>query len=105
MSMTRSRHWSGAPPARSIGRPHLLDLVIRRQGVLAVDETPVLHVALAVLDGEAPDIGAHGRLMIERPVLDHAEWRQDLEPARRGDQLVLVEQARLLDGLDRRYVE
>src|SRR5215475_14475209 len=66
----------------SVGRPHLADLRIRRQRVLAVDEAPFLHVALAVLHAEAADIGAHGLLMVERSEGDHAEWRQHLEAAR-----------------------
>src|SRR5215218_5191436 len=87
----------------SLTRRHLLELGIRRQDVLAVDDAPVLHVALAVLDADAAEIGAHGRLMVDRPVLDHAEGRQHGDAACRRDQLVLVERARLLDDGDRRH--
>src|SRR5690348_11500071 len=52
---------------RSVGGPHLPDLLVARQRVLAVDEAPVGHDALAVLEPDAADIGAHGRLVVERP--------------------------------------
>src|SRR4029453_5667199 len=89
-----------ATSSLSLTRPHLLDLGIGRQDVLAVDEAPVLHKTLAVLHADAADIGAHGRLMVDRPVLDHAERGQHGDAARRRDQLVLVERARLLYDLD-----
>src|SRR5471032_3037550 len=77
----------------SVGGPHLLDLVVARQGVLAVDEAPGLHVALAVLDADLADIGAHGRLMVERAIGDRAERRAELQAGHRGHQLLLVERA------------
>ena len=54
---------------RSIGRPHLLHFLITRQRILAVDEAPFLHLALAILDTHAAEIGPHGRLVIDRQVV------------------------------------
>src|SRR5476649_1461496 len=81
----------------SVGGPHLLDLFVARQRVLAVDEAPALHVALAVLQADLADIGAHGRLMIERSIGDRTERRAKLQARHRRHQLVLVERAGLLD--------
>src|SRR5690348_15478317 len=51
-------------------RPHLLHLGIARQRVLAVDEAPVGHDTLAVLETDPADEGAERRLMIEGAIGD-----------------------------------
>src|SRR5471030_1798926 len=79
----------------SVGGPHLLHLFVARQGILAVDEAPALHVALAVLDADLADKGAQGRLMVERAIGDRAERRAELQARHRRHQLLLVQRTGL----------
>src|SRR6266550_8081809 len=70
-----------------VGGPVYAYPVVGGKIACAVGVAPVDHHALAVLDCDPPDVGAHGRLVIERSVGDLAEGSIDVETFQRRDQL------------------
>src|SRR4051812_29088127 len=69
------------------GGAQLSHFGVARLDLRAVDVAERGHHALAVLHGEAPDEGAHRRLVVERAIRDPAERRVDGEALHRLDQL------------------
>src|SRR5882724_11338431 len=65
----------------------LLHLGVGRQHAGAVDIFEVAHGALAVLQRDLADIGAHGGLLVAGTVFERPERAIDLEAAERRDQL------------------
>src|SRR5437588_516974 len=63
----------------SIGRSQLPDFGVARLVLRAVRVPERAHDPLAVVHPEAADEGAHGRLVVERPVGDAAERRVELQ--------------------------
>src|SRR4051812_2730178 len=83
---------------RLFRRPQLPHLGVGRLDLRTVHVAERGHDAPAVLQRQAADESAHGRLVIERAVGDAAERRVDGEALHRRDQLLGVGAARLGDG-------
>src|SRR5215472_1520438 len=66
--------------------------IIRAVGILPVD-----HDALAVLYGDASDVGAHGRLMVGRAVADASEGRVDHQSLHGGNEFLGIGGTSLAD--------
>src|SRR5262245_42998929 len=81
-------------------RSELPHLCVRRQELRAVGVAPRGHHALAVLPRCATDIGAHGRLVVERAVGYRTEGSIDPEIFHRRDELLAVGTPRLADRGD-----
>src|SRR5581483_2443835 len=79
------------------GGTQLSHFGVARLHLRAVDVPEGGHDALAVLHGEASDVGAHRRLVVDRAIRDAAERRVDLQLLHRLDQLLRVGAARLRD--------
>src|SRR5581483_8414892 len=93
------RAWSARTSSGSLlPRAQLPYFRIRGQHGRAVDVLDLDHRALALLDRRLADPRAHGALVIARAVSDRARGRVDLEIRERGDQLLGVGAARLLDA-------
>src|SRR5436190_3958711 len=75
------------------------DLLIGGLVLRAIRVMPVDHHALIAFPRELADVGAHGRLVVERPPQDLAEGGFHLQPFEGGDQLVGIERAGLPDAV------
>src|SRR5262249_58063389 len=85
--------------ARSLrARAQLLHLGVRREHAGAVDVLEIGHRALAALERDLADEGAHRRLVVAGAILERPERALDLEAAERRDQLVGVGRLRLGDA-------
>src|SRR5438067_4922382 len=95
--------WSARTSSGSLlPRAQLPHLGIGRLHGGAVDVLDFGHRALALLDSDLADPGAHGALVIDAAISDRPGRRVDLEVGERGDELLGVGAARLGDARSER---
>src|SRR5271166_1394768 len=85
------------------GRTQLPDLLVARLDARAVDIFEIRHGAFAALERDLPDIGAHGRLVVDGAKLERADRALDLQSAKGRDQFVGVGCPRLGDTGGQRF--
>src|SRR6185436_410770 len=111
---TRNSELAAASPLRNCRRraaalnpavlllPPRADVLVGRLHPGAVGVAPVHHRALAVSLRELADVGAHGRLVIERAPYDRPEGCLHFQALQRFDQLLGVGGLRLADRVGHR---